>query len=127
MIQKDRARSAESSAFRSYGENKKSLGGSVIAGGFSADQLIGAEVQNASGKEIGEIEDLIIDSDNKVNKAIVEVGGFLGLGSKHVAVNIDQLKHGGKKDGFVTTMTKEELKTLPEYKKESGSWIRSYQ
>jgi sporulation protein YlmC with PRC-barrel domain len=127
----DSATSSDRSAgtgsdFRSYTDNKDKLSGASVAGGFTADQLIGANVLNATGDEIGEIEDLIVDSSNQVSKAIVEVGGFLGMGSKNVAVDIAQLKQGTKNEGFVTNMTKEELKTLPEYKKDSGNWIRTY-
>lgn len=127
----DSATSSDRSAgtgadFRSYTDNKDRLSGAAVAGGFSADQLIGANVLNATGDEIGEIEDLIVDSTNQVSKVIVEVGGFLGMGSKNVAVDIAQLKKGTNNEGFVTNMTKEELKTLPEYQKDSGNWIRTY-
>ena len=122
----DKSRAADTTPYRSYKENKSNQSGASIAGGLSAEQLIGAEVLNASGDEIGEVEDLVIGSDNKVETAIVQVGGFLGVGSKNVAVNIEQLRQSTGKKGFTTSMTKEELKTLPEYKKDSGSWVRSY-
>ena len=92
---------------------------------FTADQLIGADVLNASGDSIGEIEDLVVDTNNQVSKAIVGVGGFLGMGTKNVTLDIAELKQGTDQKGFLSTMTKEELKTLPEYKKESGNWVRS--
>jgi hypothetical protein len=122
----DGSASTDGASFRSYSANKDSLASVTIAGGLSADKVIGADVLNAAGDNVGEVEDLIVDSDNKVSKAILEVGGFLGIGSKYVAVDIAQLKQGTTKEGFVTAMTKEELKTLPEYKKESGTWVRNY-
>ena len=118
------ASSMDSSSYRSYSENKDTIAGALISGNLSADQLLGAKVSNASGDTIGEIGDLMVDSKNEVRKAIVEVGGFLGIGSKNVAVDLAELKQSADK-GFVSTMTKEELTTLPEYKKENGSWVRN--
>jgi PRC-barrel domain len=123
----DKSRAADSAAARSYKDNKADIAGARIPGGLSAEQLIGADVKNVSGDEIGEVEDLVVGSGNEIKVAIVEVGGFLGMGSKTVGVNIDQLSRTPTKKGFVTSMTKEELKTLPEYKKQSGSWVRSYE
>lgn len=122
----DSARAADTAGYRSYLESKAGRSGASIAGGLSAESLIGADVMNASGDEIGEVQDLVIDSDNKVDKAIVEVGGFLGVGSKFVAVEIAQLKPGAKKKGFVTAMTEEELKARAQYEKKAGSWVQRY-
>lgn len=94
---------------------------------MSAEKMIGADVVNTSGDEIGEIQDLVIGPDNKITKAIIEVGGFLGIGSKFVAVDIDQLQANAKGDGFMSTLTKAQLKTNAEYKKEDGHWLHSYQ
>ena len=91
------------------------------------EQADRADVHDPSGKEIGEVKDLAVGSDNKVKKAIIKVGGFLGIGAKTVAVDLAELKPQGQKKGFVTAMTEEELKTLPEYKQESGNWVRSYE
>ena len=98
------------------------MAGTLISGNLSADQLLGAKVSNASGDTIGEIWDLMVDSNNQVTKAIVEVGGFLGIGSKNVVVDLSKLKQGTAK-GFVSAMTKDELTELPEYKKENGNWV----
>ncbi len=119
----DRSRSPDAAAYRSYNENKDRLGRAKIAGGLSADELVGADIVNAKGDEIGEVEDLVIGTGGKIDMAIVEVGGFLGIGSKTVAVNINELDRAPKGKGFVTSMTKDELKTLSEYKKKDGVWV----
>lgn len=121
-----RSRSADTANFKSYEDNKAKLGSASIAGGLSAENLIGADVVNAEGDAVGEIEDLVVGADNKIETAIVEVGGFLGMGATHVSVDIAQLKPGPDGKKYTTTMTKEELKTLPTYKKENGSWMRTY-
>ena len=116
------ARSMDSSSYKSYSENKDTMAGTLISGNLSAEQLLGAKVSNASGDTIGEIGDLMVDSNNQVTKAIVEVGGFLGIGSKNVVVDLSELKQDTDK-GFVSAMTKDELTSLPEYKKENGNWV----
>lgn len=111
------------SSFKSYEKNKEAMAGASASGGHTADELLGAQIVNAQGDEIGEIEDLLIDQDNKISKAIVEVGGFLGIGSKFVPVDIAKLKKGANQQGFVSDMTKEQLKALPEYEEEGGNWM----
>ena len=58
----------------------------INANGYSANNLIGADVYNGSDKVIGSVHDLIVGVEGEVSLAILEVGGFLGLGSKWVAV-----------------------------------------
>ena len=59
----------------------------VDLGGLRGVQpLMGAEVRNADGDDIGDLEDLLLTGDGTVFAAVVEVGAFLGLGGKRVAV-----------------------------------------
>lgn len=122
----DRVGAADSGGLKSYKADKSAAAQATLPGGLPAKKLIGADVRDPSGKAIGEVKDLAVGTDNKVNKAIVQVGGFFGIGSKDVAVDIAELKPQGKNKGFVTAMTEEELKTLPEYKQEGGHWVRDY-
>lgn len=116
---------ADTAPNRSYNDGEKALlHGGRIAGGLSAQQVVGASVHNATGDEIGEVEDLVIGPKNEITVAIVEVGGFLGMGSKTVAVEIDELDPSPKGSGFITALTKAQLKTRPAYRKEGGSWVR---
>jgi hypothetical protein len=55
------------------------------------DEVIGAEVVNATGEEVGEIADLVMDQEQKLAGVVLSVGGFLGLGEKWVAVPVDQI------------------------------------
>jgi uncharacterized protein YrrD len=77
--------------------------------------VIGAKVVNNKGDKIGSIEDLVIDND-KVQYAVVSVGGFFGIGAKHVAVPIDQLKLGKDQAYLISAETADQLKQMPEYK-----------
>jgi len=61
-------------------------------GEYLADDLIGAYVRNAQNENIGSVSDLVIDRNGQVKAAILSVGGFLGIGDKHVAVPWDQVR-----------------------------------
>jgi sporulation protein YlmC with PRC-barrel domain len=89
---------------------------SVVGKGFRASKLIGANVVNDKNESVGKIDDIIIDNNN-VMFAVLQVGGFLGLGSRLVAVPYDSLKvaDDGKKVELPGA-TKDELKKLAEFK-----------
>src|SRR5208282_4690855 len=48
-------------------------------------------VYNAQGKSIGELKDVLIGPDGRIQALVVGVGGFLGLGEKNVAVDYNYL------------------------------------
>ncbi len=58
----------------------------INANGYSANKLIGSEVYNGTDQVVGAVHDLVVGVEGEVSLAIIEVGGFLGLGSKWVAV-----------------------------------------
>ncbi len=81
-----------------------------------AKDVIGAEVVNTKGEEVGTVKDLVIDQD-KIEYAVVAVGGFLGFGEKEVAIPLDQLKFGKDKSYLMSAESEEQLKQMPEYQK----------
>jgi sporulation protein YlmC with PRC-barrel domain len=91
----------------------------VVAPGFRATKLLKKDVYNDQDKKIGKVEDFIIAPDGKLSLAIVDVGGFLGLGKHPVAVNVDKFTEIHPKM-VLPGATKEELKAMPkfEYAKE---------
>jgi putative membrane protein len=81
---------------------------------IQASDVIGAEVVNESGEEVGEIKDLVIDAD-RLEYAVVSVGGFLGVGDKDVAIPLDQLKLGVGESYLMSGETEAQLEQMPEY------------
>ena len=79
--------------------------------------LIGASVTNANGDSIGKTSDVLVGKDSKtVDAVVIDVGGFLGIGSKSVAIPLDKLTIGARPDeGVRTAMTKEQLEALPAF------------
>ena len=89
-------------------------GNEALSKDARASKLIGAQVY-ASDAEVGAIQDLMIDREhNKVDAAIVSVGGFLGLGERFVAIPMSRMTIGDW--GRLTIdMTTEELKSAANF------------
>ena len=88
-----------------------------LQGGFlRASKLIGSAVYNDQNEKIGNVDDLIVKDGNRIVMAVVSVGGFLGLGTKLVAVPYEQL-HLGKDDMKVTMpgANKDALNAMPTF------------
>lgn len=75
---------------------------------------VGKDVVNAEGETIGEVEEVMGD------RAIVSVGGFLGIGAKQVELSADQIRASGSGEDLTltTNMTRDELESLPEYQEQ---------
>lgn len=90
----------------------------VPATGLSADDFIGTTVYGANDENVGSIGDVILSEDGNVDAVIIDVGGFLGIGSKPVAVDLDNLAFLSDADGnyyLYTQFTQEQLEAQPEY------------
>ena len=87
-----------------------------VALGQRASKLVGATVVNSADERIGTIDDLVVNPEDKVTYAILSVGGFLGIGSKLVAVPFESLRIVKEERMMLPGATKDALKTLPEFK-----------
>lgn len=93
----------------------------VMTDELSADNLIGRTVFSANDENIGEVGDVLLTSDNKVEGFVLDVGGFLGMGEKPVAISPENLEIMANADGeltIFTPFTKEQLEAQKEYSKE---------
>ena len=63
----------------------------VREGEWRVHKMIGLDVYNQNNEKIGDISELLVDHTGKIQAAILEVGGFLGVGERMVSVNFDQL------------------------------------
>ena len=88
----------------------------TVAEGYRASKLIGSSVVNDQNEKIGTVEDIIIGKD-KVLFAVLQVGGFLHIGGRMVAVPFQSLvlEDNGTKIKLHGA-TQEALKKLPEFK-----------
>jgi sporulation protein YlmC with PRC-barrel domain len=93
------------------------------AGDIRAEELVGTTVYGANDADLGEIGDVVLTQDGKVDAVIIDVGGFLGVGEKEVAVGMDNLQFMTDKDGkkyLYTTFTKEQLDAAAAY--DESTW-----
>ncbi|UYQ73574.1 PRC-barrel domain-containing protein [Pelagibacterium flavum] len=94
----------------------------VATADISADELTGTAVYGAGDEEIGSIGDILLSEDGTVDAVIIDFGGFLGIGTKPVAVAFDNLTFVRDENGGLllrTPLTAEELEAAPEYDEEA--------
>ncbi|WP_206612749.1 PRC-barrel domain-containing protein [Paenirhodobacter populi] len=87
-------------------------------GTVTGDQLKGVGLYSSSDEEIGKIADVELGVDGAATNIIVDVGGFLGIGAKPVALDLSEIavyKHENGDLRAYTHLTKEQLTALPEY------------
>jgi sporulation protein YlmC with PRC-barrel domain len=87
----------------------------AVAKGLRTSKLVGKTVVNDKNEQIGTIDDLIIDRD-RVLFAVLQVGGFLGIGGRLVAVPYESLvvDEAGNKI-TLPGATRDQLTKLPEF------------
>jgi len=85
-----------------------------------ASSMIGTSVYAPNDEAVGDINDIIVNTDGTVQGVVIGVGGFLGIGEKDVAVTMNSLSLTPQSDGsaprLVLNSTKEELEAAPEFK-----------
>jgi len=82
-------------------------------------RLVGSKAVGADGQAIGKVDDLLLDRDQKMVAVIVSVGGFLGMGSKSVALpagRVDISQAYGDERVVKVDATKDELIAAPAFK-----------
>lgn len=81
-------------------------------------KLVGLTIQNGANETIGEIADIVLDEKSTVKAWVVGVGGFLGIGTKYVAIDPSALKLGRVNDTTLKATidtNKDQLRAAPEY------------
>jgi hypothetical protein len=99
-------------------------------GGLSAaidphdvEVILGKNVRSSAGEDMGRLVDVVVDRDGRPRAAIIDFGGFLGVGSRKIAVDWGLLTFAHDKDkGDVITvqLTRDEVKGAPEFKEGSS-------
>ena len=90
------------------------------AADIRAEEMVGTTVYGANDERVGEIGDVALAADGKIDAYILDVGGFLGVGEKEVAVGSDNLAFMTDADGnkyLYTNFSKEQLDAAAAYDK----------
>ncbi len=87
---------------------------------LTAEMIQGAPVYGPNDEEVGEVDKLLMNDNGQVDRVVIDVGGFLGVGERPIAVSMDEVKILKKDDGdevrvFIDA-TKSQLEKKPEYK-----------
>ncbi|WP_342235175.1 PRC-barrel domain-containing protein [Inquilinus sp. OTU3971] len=90
----------------------------VVIDGGAAGTLLGKSVRSASGEDLGRVVDVVVDRAGMTRAAIVDFGGFLGVGSRQIAVDwrVLHFPKDGSMDTIVTDLSEAQLRGAPAYK-----------
>ena len=94
----------------------------TIIGARDAHGVLGREVRSAADENMGRIVDVIVDRSGTVRAAVIDFGGFLGVGSRKIVVDWNALHFGrvaNKSDSITLELTKEQVMAAPEYKEDT--------
>jgi hypothetical protein len=81
--------------------------------------VLGKEVRSAADENMGRIVDIIVDRNGQVRAAVVDFGGFLGVGSRKIAIAWNSLRfptNGNKVERVTLEWTRDQVREAPEYK-----------
>jgi sporulation protein YlmC with PRC-barrel domain len=87
---------------------------------LSASTLTGDAVKNLKGESLGDLKDIMIDTDNgTIAYGVLSFGGVLGLGEKLFAVPWEAIKVDGENEELILNVEKEQLKDAPGFDKDN--------
>ncbi len=87
-------------------------------GAVTADALVGADLVGTGGEVIGQVEELVMTPEGEVSAVVVEVGGFLGIGARRVALPFDsvRMRGVGEDAALQTDYTREQIEAMEEHR-----------
>src|SRR3954466_3650905 len=94
----------------------------TVIGARDAHGLLGREVRSAANEDMGRVVDVIVDREGNVRAAVIDFGGFLGVGSRKIVVDWGAIRFGGvanKRDSITLELTKAQVSAAPEYKEDT--------
>jgi hypothetical protein len=91
----------------------------TILNKHEVEGVLGREVRSATNENMGRIVDVLVDRSGEVRAAIIDFGGFLGVGSRKIAVEWNALHFPppGEPGGRIALeLTRDQVKAAPEYR-----------
>jgi hypothetical protein len=82
-----------------------------------AEAILGRRVTDPQGKEIGRLVDVLVDAAGQPQAAVIDFGGFMGVGNRKIAVHWSAMRFNpaAAKHQIELEMTPDEIKAAPEY------------
>jgi hypothetical protein len=90
-----------------------------VIGSRQADGILGKEVRSKTGENMGRLIDVVVDRVGRPRAAVIDFGGFLGVGSRKIAIDWNALSFetdGNNRDVVTVELTRDQVKAAPEYK-----------
>ena len=83
----------------------------------TAEAILGQPVTDPDKKEIGRLVDVLVDANGQPQAAVIDFGGFMGVGNRKIAVHWSVLRFtpGDTKHKITVTMTPDQIKAAPEF------------
>ena len=81
--------------------------------------ILGRQVLSSAGEDMGRVVDIVVDRSGQVRAAVIDFGGFLGVGNRKVAIDWNALHFaptGSREDRITLDLTREQVKAAPEYR-----------
>ena len=75
--------------------------------------MIGSSLYDVQNRKIGKVEDLVLGRDGRIDLVVVDVGSFIGMGGKNVAVKPSEIKTDNNR--LTLDVNKEQLQQMPKY------------
>jgi hypothetical protein len=94
----------------------------TVIGARDAHGVLGRDVRSPTDEDMGRIVDVIVDRSGTVRAAVIDFGGFLGVGSRKIVVDWSALHFGqvaSKSDSITLELTKDQVTAAPEYKEDT--------
>ena len=90
----------------------------VKAMDMSVMSILGKKVKGPAGDDLGRVVDVLADGTGRVRVAVIDFGGFLGVGNHRIAVDWPLLRFSpdGQEPSLLLSVSPDKLKTAPEYK-----------
>jgi hypothetical protein len=81
-------------------------------------RILGKEVRGAAGEKLGMVVDVLFDRTGRPRAAIIDFGGFLGVGTRKIAIDWRTLRFEatGQKETIVIALDRDQIRAAPEYK-----------
>jgi len=81
--------------------------------------ILGRQVLSSAGEDMGRVVDVVVDRAGQVRAAVIDFGGFLGVGNRKVAVDWAALRFaptGSRYDRITLELTRDQVNAAPEYR-----------
>ncbi|HEX2337228.1 MAG TPA: PRC-barrel domain-containing protein [Hyphomicrobiaceae bacterium] len=88
--------------------------GEAAAVPVKLESVLGRDVTTTPEGDAGRIIDLLVDRNGSVRAAVVEFGGFLGIGTRKIAIEWQAFRFSGR--AIAVEVSREQVRAAPEYK-----------